>query len=262
MIRLSVCIEMIFADRPFEERMDCVAEAGLGAFEFWDWPDKDINLINERRQLHDLEVAAFIMEPRGSLVNANAPAELKKDVNRSIAIAQILGCRNLIVLVGRESSGLSRQEQHDNIVRGLKQVAPLAEDAGVTLLLEPLNVIVDHAGFYLSSSQEAFQIVEEVDSPNVKVLFDIYHQQISEGNLIANITQHLDRIGYLHAADVPGRHEPGTGEVNYANVLRQVSEAGYNGYVGLEYQPSGDSYQSLEAITEIVAAVNREEHRP
>jgi hydroxypyruvate isomerase len=183
-------------------------------------------------------------------------------VSRSIAIAQILECRNLIVLVGRESSALSRQDQYDNIVRGLKQVAPMAEDTGVTLLIEPLNVIVDHAGFFLSSSQEAFQIVKEVDSPNVRVLFDIYHQQISEGNLIANITEHLDLIGYLHVADVPGRHEPGTGEINYANVMRRVSEAGYNGYVGLEYQPSGDSFHSLRAIIEIVAAVNQEEYRP
>ena len=262
MIKLSVCIEMIFADRPFGERIDCVAEAGLGAFEFWDWPTKDISLINERRQPHNLEVAAFIMEPRGCLVNADADAELRQGISCSIATAQILGCQNLIVLVGRESSALSRQEQHDNIVHGLKQVAPLAEDAGVTLLIEPLNVIVDHAGFYLSSSQEAFQIVEEVNSPNVKVLFDIYHQQVSEGNLIANITEHLDLIGYLHAADVPGRHEPGTGEINYAKVMRQVSEAGYNGYVGLEYQPSGDSFRSLRAITEIVAAVNQKEHRP
>jgi len=262
MIKLSVCIEMIFADRPFEERIDCVAKAGLGAFEFWDWPAKDIDVVNERRQLHNLEVAAFVMEPRGRLVNADADAELGQGMSRSIATAQILGCLNLIVLVGRESSALSRQEQHDNIVRGLKQVAPLAEDAGVTLLIEPLNVTVDHAGFYLSSSQQAFQIVEKVDSPNVKVLFDIYHQQISEGNLIANITEHLDLIGYLHVADVPGRHEPGTGEINYANVMRQVNEAGYNGYVGLEYQPSGDSYQSLRTITEIAAAVNRKDHRP
>jgi hydroxypyruvate isomerase len=260
MIQLSVCIEMIFADRPFEERIDCVAQAGLGAFEFWDWPAKDIERINERRQLHNLEVAAFIMEPRGRLVNAEAQAELRQGVSRSIATAQILECRNLIVLVGRVSPALSRQEQHNNIVRGLKQVAPLAEDAGVTLLIEPLNVTVDHAGFYLSSSQEAFQMAEEVGSPNVKVLFDIYHQQISEGNLIANITGHLDRIGYLHAADVPGRHEPGTGEINYANVMRQVSQAGYNGYVGLEYRPGGDSFQSLRTITEVAATVNRKEH--
>jgi hydroxypyruvate isomerase len=262
MLKLSACIEMLFADHPFEERIDCVAKAGLGAFEFWDWLGKDINLINERRQLYDLEVAAFVMEPRGRLVNAKAPAELRQDANRSIAVAQILECQNLIVLVGRESLALSRPKQHDHIVQGLKWLAPLAEDAGVTLLVEPLNVIVDHAGFYLSSSQEAFQIVEEVGSPNVKVLFDIYHQQISEGNLTANITEHLEMIGYLHVADVPGRHEPGTGEINYANLLQQVSEAGYNGYVGLEYQPSGDSYQSLRAITEIATAINQKEQRP
>ncbi|MFW6116476.1 MAG: TIM barrel protein, partial [bacterium] len=193
MIRLSVCIEMIFADRPFAERVDCVAKAGLGAFEFWDWPSKDIALINRRRQLHDLEVAAFIMEPRGSLVKADA--ELDEAVGRSIATARTLECQNLIVLVGRELSASSRREQHNNVVRALKQVAPMAEAAGVTLLLEPLNTIVDHAGFYLSSSQEAFEIVEKVASANVKVLFDVYHQQVTEGNLTASITGHLDRIG-------------------------------------------------------------------
>jgi hydroxypyruvate isomerase len=258
-IQLSVCIEMIFTHQPFLERIDSVAQAGLSAFEFWDWPTKDVDRINERRQCHNLDVAAFIMEPRGSLVHADSPAELQDGVVRSLVTAQMLDCRNLIVLVGREIPQLSRQAQHHSIVRGLKQVAPLAEEAGVTLLIEPLNVIVDHEGFYLSSSREAFEIVQEVGSPNVKVLFDIYHQQVSEGNLIANITEHLDLIGYLHAADVPGRHEPGTGEINYANLLQQVSQAGYEGFLGLEYRPSVDSFQSIKAIADIVALVNRKE---
>lgn len=258
-IQLSVCIEMIFTHQPFLERIDSVAQAGLSAFEFWDWPSKDVNQINERRQRHSLDVAAFVMEPRGGLVRADSPAELRDGVVRSLATAQMLDCRNLIVLVGREVPQVPRQEQHDNILRGLKQVAPLAEKAGVTLLIEPLNVIVDHTGFYLSSSREAFEIVREVGSPNVKVLFDIYHQQVSEGNLIANITEHLDLIGYLHAADVPGRHEPGTGEINYASLLRQVSQAGYKGFLGLEYRPSADSFQSMKAIADIVAMVNRKE---
>jgi hydroxypyruvate isomerase len=257
-IHLSVCVEMIFTHQPFLQRIDSVAQAGLSAFEFWDWPTKDVDQINERRQRHNLDVAAFIMEPRGSLVHADSSAELRDGVIRSLVTAQTLDCRNLIVLVGREMSQLSRRAQHDNIVRGLKQVAPLAEEAGVTLLIEPLNVIVDHRGFYLSSSQEAFEIVQEVGSSNVKVLFDIYHQQISEGNLIVNLTKHLDLIGYLHAADVPGRHEPGTGEINYANLLRRVSQAGYEGFLGLEYRPSVDSFHSLKAIADIVAMVNRE----
>jgi hydroxypyruvate isomerase len=259
-INLSVCIEMIFADRPFEERIGCVAEAGLPAIEFWDWPDKDIARIDELCQRYGLQVAAFVMEPRGRLVHAEEPDQLREAVQRSIDAARALGCRNLIALVGRESPGLSRAEQHENVVRGLSEVAPLAEAAGVTLLVEPLNVLVDHAGFFLSSSQEAFQIVEEVGSANVKVLFDLYHQQVSEGNLTANIVAHLDRVGHIHAADVPGRHQPGTGEINYANVLRQVSQAGYSGYLGLEFQPSGDSFHSLQAITEIVDQVNRQEH--
>ena len=256
-IQLSVCVEMIFTHQPFLERIDSVARAGLSAFEFWDWPAKDVDQINERRQRHNLDVATFIMEPRGGLVHADSPAELQDGVARSLVTAQMLGCRNLIVLVGRQVPQVPRKPIHDNIVRGLKQVARLAEEAGVTLLIEPLNVIVDHAGFYLSSSQEAFEIIREVDSPNIKVLFDIYHQQISEGNLIANLTEHLDLIGYLHAADVPGRHEPGTGEINYANLLRHVSQAGYEGFLGLEYRPSIDSFESLKVIVDTVAMINR-----
>ena len=103
---------------------------------------------------------------------------------------------------------------------------------------------MDHAGYYLSRSDEAAEIVNSVDSPNVKILFDIYHQQISEGNLIPNIRAYQELIGHFHLADHPGRHEPGTGEINYHNVLKAIRDVGYDGFVGLEYWPSGENHEA------------------
>src|SRR4029077_17233792 len=114
-----------------------------------------------------------------------------------------------------------------------------------TVVLEPLNVLVDHAGYYLVTTAEGLEIVDEVASPNVKLLFDIYHQQISEGNVIRNLTENLAKIGHVHAADNPGRHEPGTGELNYAVIFRALDAAGYDGHVGLEYRPSTDPAETL-----------------
>ncbi len=152
------------------------------------------------------------------------------------------------VFVTGTDTGVGKTVVAAAIVAALRAGAPLCEDAGVTMVLEPLNVLVDHAGYYLVTSAEGFQIVDEVGSPAVKLLYDVYHQQITEGNLIATITANVGRIGHLHVADVPGRHEPGTGEINYRNVLRAVEAAGYAGYVGLEYQPQADPAATLATV--------------
>jgi hydroxypyruvate isomerase len=154
--------------------------------------------------------------------------------------------------VGQEIPEKPRHEQRANIVAALKAGAPIAEEAGVTLVLEPLNVLVNHKGYYLATSAEAFDILREVDSPNVKLLFDIYHQQITEGNLIANITANIGLIGHFHAADNPGRNELGTGEINYANVFKAIAATGYAGYVGLEYLPLADPAETLRGALRLL----------
>ena len=123
----------------------------------------------------------------------------------------------------------------------------------MTLVIEPLNVLVNHKGHYLSTSTEGFQILGEVGSPNIQLLFDIYHQQITEGNLIQNITRNIEKIGHFHVADVPGRHEPGTGEINYSNVFGAIVKAGYTGFVGLEMWPTIDQ---ATAIRQTLALFN------
>jgi len=144
-----------------------------------------------------------------------------------------------------------RPQQHENIVKALKRLLPIAKDAGVTLLLEPLNAI-EHPGNYLTFSSEGFQIIREVESPDVRLLFNIYHQQITEGNLTARILKNLDLIGYIRAADVPGRHEPGTGEINYNYIFKLLRARHYNGYVGLEYLPLTSADASLRTVRSII----------
>ena len=124
----------------------------------------------------------------------------------------------------------------------------MLEENGITLVLEPLNTAVDHAGYYLSSSKEAFLLAKEAGSENVKILFDIYHQQITEGDVIRSIRENISLIGHFHAAGNPGRHEIDTGELNYPNIFRVIQETGYTGYMGLEYFPVKPALEGLQKL--------------
>ena len=168
-------------------------------------------------------------------------------------MARYLNCSTIISQVGQEQPHLTREAQMQSIVDGLKACIPLLKEAGITLVIEPLNTRFDHPGYFLARSDEAFAIVREVNSPYVKVLFDIYHQQITEGNLIPNITQNAEWIGHIHMAGHPGRHEPfGRNEIHYPSVLGALKEAGYAGAVGLEYFPLMDAAESLQKLLEEV----------
>ena len=250
-IRFSVCVEMIFRELPFLERLERVAGAGLPAFEFWRMADKDVEAIRAKKDELGLACAAFMGTGGVPLVDASRRADALAALRDALGVARRLDCRTLLVTTGQAMPERSRGEQHAAVVTALREGAKLCEDAGVTLVLEPLNVLVDHKGYYLETSAEGFQILDEVGSPAVKLLYDIYHQQITEGNLISTITANVARIGHLHVADVPGRHEPGTGEINYRNVFRAIDAAGYAGYVGLEYRPTADAAATLTAVREL-----------
>jgi hydroxypyruvate isomerase len=247
-ITFSACVEMIFNDRPFLDRLHGVAAAGLPAFEFWRIADKDIEAIRAKQDQLGLTCAAFSASGGVPLVDSSRQAEFLTSLREAIRVARELGCKTLIVTTGNTLPDRSRKDQHASIVAALREAAKLCEDARRTLALEPLNVLVDHAGYYLETSAEGFQIVDEVGSPAVKLLYDIYHQQITEGNLISTVTANVAKIGHLHVADVPGRHEPGTGEINYRNVFKAIETAGYQGYVGLEYRPADDAAITLARV--------------
>ncbi len=246
-LRPSVCIDAVLADLPIHDALRIVADAQIDAFEFWCWWEKDLDELQAARDKHQLKIAAFCTKFI-SLVDPASRADYLAGLEESIAAARQLDCPTLISQVGDFRPGVPRAEQHASLVEGLKQAAPMLEDAGVTLGFEPLNELVDHAGYYLIRSDEAFQIVDEVASPRVKVVFDIYHQQISEGHLIHNITANIDKIAHFHAAGNPGRHELTVGEIHYPSVFEAIQETDYAAYVGLEYWPVKEPADGLREV--------------
>jgi len=246
-MKLSVCVDAVYHRRDTFESLKEIKGLGIGAYEFWVWWDKDLTPYRRGVEELGLDISCFctkfipLTEPdrRGSYV---------KGLEESIQAAKALGVKRLISQAGNEVSGVSRQAQQDSIVDGLKACVPLLEASGITLLLEPLNTKVDHMGYYLYSSDEAFEIVAETASPSVKVLFDIYHQQIMEGNLIARLQKNIGKIGHFHAAGNPGRHELDDGEINYKAIFTAIRETGYDGYMGLEYFPRRDPSEGLSRI--------------
>jgi hydroxypyruvate isomerase len=235
---------MFYWGEPTHTLLPMLAEAGCEAFEFWSWEGKDIDALASAMSATGMKLAGFLTK-HNNLVDANERGSYIAGLKESLAVAERLSCKTLITTVGQRIEGVSGEAQLTSIIGGLRQAAPLAEDAGVTLVVEPLNQL-NHPGYFLSRSDTAFQIISEVNSRSVKLLYDIYHQQITEGNLISAITANIGSIGHFHIADVPGRHDPGSGEINYINVVSKIAEAGYDGYIGLEYAPIGDKIESFK----------------
>jgi hydroxypyruvate isomerase len=258
-MKFSLCLEMIYPDLDFSKRAVKVRDKGFSAVEFWAWTDKDLNAFN-RLVEEGLKIATFSGQRKGSLLDPQDWEVYRAEVEAAISVAKRLGCDRLMLLTqellpdgsGRPApSRLGRAEQRASIVRGLKVLAPLAERQEITLLLEPLNIRVDHPGYFLDSGREGFAIIQEVGSPRVRLLYDIYHLEVMQRNSTDVLLTHLPLVGHIHIADVPGRHEPGTGELDFFKILQAVGEQGYPGTVGFEFSPSAGSDEALDRILEL-----------
>jgi hydroxypyruvate isomerase len=247
-MKFSVCTDAIFSDMKTADAMKIVKDCGFSAVEFWNWWDKDLDAIAAAHRELGVEVAAFCTRFI-SLTDPSKREAFVQGLKDTLEAAKKLECKTLIAQVG-DDTGARRDFQHQSIIDGLKACAPLLEEAGVTLTIEPLNTRVNHIGYYLWSSEEGADIIDAVGSPNVKMLFDYYHQQIMEGDLVRRSIAVLGRIGHIHTAGTPGRHELTDGEVNYPCIFRALEEAGYNGYVGLEYFPLEDAQAGLKALAQ------------
>lgn len=245
----SPSLEAVFrgSSLSLEQRIETVARCGYRAFEIWGWSEQTIQTIVQTKERLGLTLASMCTR-MASLVDPAQRDTYIAGLRESIDAAGKLGCRFLISQTGNKLPGVPRERQRQTMIDGLKRCAPYLEEAGVTLIVEPLNTKVNHPGHYLVHAAEAFEVVAAVDSPQVKVVYDIYHQQISEGDLIPTIRAGIGHIAYFHAADHPGRNEPGTGEIHYPNVLEAIRHTGYSGYIGLEYIPLGDPEASLLAL--------------
>jgi hydroxypyruvate isomerase len=251
MLRYAANLTMLFNEVPFLERFERAAAAGFRAVEFLFAHNVDQAGVERELRRHDLELVLFDPEAgdfpagdRGYLCDPGRTDHLLKTIEVAILTAGRLGCRRLNVLAGNRADGIGDAEMRRTVVGNLKRAAPLARAAGITLLIEALNTW-ESPRYFLDHSRLGLDLVREVGEPNVRFQYDCYHLQRMEGQLIDGLTRNLEWIGHVQIADVPGRHEPGTGEINYANVLGALEAAGYAGYVGLEYRPSAKTEDSL-----------------
>jgi hydroxypyruvate isomerase len=257
--KLSVRVEPLFRNLKLEQQMEKVAEAGYQGFEFGNWRDADPIAITRLKNKLGLECACIVgnkaVNPKGmTLTDPRDRDGFLTEIKASAEAAQRFETKRMVVLTGNEMSGMSRDRQRQNIVEGLKAAHGIVAPRGLTMILEPLNTLVDHQGYYLNHTAEAFQILREVDSPFLKILFDIYHVQIMDGNLIETIRSNIAAIGHFHVGDVPGRHEPGTGEINYGNVFKAIQKTGFYGFVAMEYRPSKDPMETLREVRALYKA--------
>ena len=244
----SACIPALFGEKTAREALSAARDAGLKHYEFWGWNQEQIGAFFSAQEELGMTPVAMCTTFH-ELTDPNGREAYVEGIRKTIPVCEKLGCKNIISQVGPERSDISRQAQHRSIVAGLKAAAPYVEEAGLTLVFEPLNTRIDHVGYYLWSADEAFEIEEEVGSPNVKVLLDLYHQYVMDDLDIDKIVANIDRIGHFHMAGYPGRHEPLIhSEVDYAAILRAIREAGYAGAVGLEYMPVHPAAEGLKTL--------------
>lgn len=247
--RFAVNVEMWFRKLPFLDRFRQSAALGFPAVEFWPYEGKDIDAIAKLSQELNLAIAQFTVW--GFTPGMNDPKnhdKLVKKIAEGCQVAKRLNCSKMTVVGGNDQPGMTQEQMHENIIVGLKKVAPIAEEHQVMLILEPMNIRVDHKGHCLYGSPAAVRICREVNSKMVKINWDLYHMHISEGDLCGHLQEGFDQVGYLQLADHPGRHEPGTGEIFYPRVLRAAYELGYRDFVGLECNPATTELAAAEAV--------------
>ena len=247
--RFAVNVEMWWRGLPFLDRIRQAVAFGFPAVEFWPWRGKDLEALVALRGELGFEIAQFTAW--GFSPGLNDPANhdaFEQEIAESLVVAKRLGARKMTVVGGNDQAGMSQAEMHDAIITGLERVAPRAEAADVMLILEPMNGRVDHPGHCLYGSPDAIRICREVGSTHVKINWDLYHMQISEGDLCGRLRDGIEQVGYLQLADHPGRNEPGTGEIHYARVLREAHALGYRDYVGLECSPATDELTAARNV--------------
>ncbi|KPK86644.1 MAG: hypothetical protein AMS27_04560 [Bacteroides sp. SM23_62_1] len=244
MINFSPCLDIFFNNLPFPERIGKVAGIGYRHFEFWSWWDKDVDEIIEAAEKNKVKCAAFCTKFI-SLVDAGKRNEYLDGLGETIEVAEKLGASVIISQVGNEIMSINRDIQLVSMMDGLRKAAKMLQDTDLVLAIEPLNILYDHPGYFLSKSSEAYFVIRSIDDRHIKMLFDIYHQQITEGNLINNIRDYFSDIAHFHAADHPGRHEIGIGEINYPNIFKTLVDLDYTGCVGIELWPLNKDHTAV-----------------
>lgn len=253
----SACIEPMYSELPFLARFQAAKNDGFDFVEFWNWKDKDLDAVKAAAETAGIGISGFNGDADYSLIDPAQRELYLNSLRQSAAAAKKLGARSITIhsnALGEGGIVLNRYEELSGTVKletmyeTLTECAKIAEESGIRMNLEPLNVVTDHVGNFLTTTRMAAELTRRIGSPKLKVLYDVYHMQLNEGNLCANIRAFGDQFGHIHVADAPGRHEPGTGEIDYPQVFACLEEIGYQGLIGFELIPAADTAKAVEAI--------------
>lgn len=241
---------MMFSQLAFYDRIEAVKACGLDTVEFWKWSNKDIDRIKKS----GVKVSVFNMDStdeslsydlsRG-ILNDGRTADFVRALKESCPVYQALNAKALIVLIGENAPYCE-----ENVLKCLKEALPVLERENITLVIEPLNT-QDRKGYAMPYASPVFSLLRKLNHPHVKMLYDIYHQNRMGDFNLEEIRSHIGLIGHFHVADVPGRHEPGTGTVDYVSILRDIDRMPYDGYIGLEYRATVDDRDTLGFLEEV-----------
>ena len=256
--KISVMLWTVFRDLPFEQRLQKVAEAGyrnvelVGEYE--KWSEADFHRVNSARKALGINFDCTAGIKHGVSVPDDREGVLT-ELRQALPIMEQLDCPAMILLSGNRVPGMPLETQHQSCIETLKAAAGVIEGKSINgqplrLLLETIDP-EENPQYYLTEIAEALQVVASVNHPQVRLLYDFYHQQIAAGNLIANLEKSLPHLGLVHIADVPGRHLPGTGEINYENIFRKLVDLNYTGVVAMEFLPEGDPVAQLRSAREM-----------
>lgn len=267
MFKKSVHIDLFYQELPFEKRFEAAKNDGFDAIElYWGWEGRDLKQLRNLADANGLEISAISADlPKDAMISMCDPAQKEvylESVKRSLEASKILGNKVIIAHAAAidnkppyNALALTEDYSYNRKLCAmydvLKTIAPWGEEMGITFVLEPLSEIA-HSGYFLKDSKMCADLVEAVDSPAVKMLYDAYHAYLEEGKLCETISKYVKNFGLFHVADAPGRHEPGTGAVNWKNVLKHLNNEGYQGYVSFELYPKSTSEEAIKAIKEVL----------
>ena len=243
--KISIMLWTVFRDLPFEQRLEKVSEAGFHHVElvreFKDWADADYKRVHQTKHRLGITFDTTAGMSHG-VGNPQERDAMLKDLQGMVTICEKLECPRLIVMSGNVVPGMTHNQQHQSCIEGLKR-------KNITILVENIDP-EENPKYFLTSVAEGFEILRAVNHPQVKFLYDFYHEQIAEGNLIEKMEKNIDLVEVFHIADVPHRHQPGTGEINYTNIYRKMVELKYDKYIAMEFMPVGDPIKILRAARE------------
>lgn len=256
-LRKCACIDTLYTELEWKDRFQAAKDDGFEAVEFWDWRIRDLEETRDSAKKANIAISGFNGDADYSLVDPAHKEKYLEYLAQSIDYAKKVGSASVTIHSNALGEGGVVVNHYDNLSDTVKlcsmydtllACAKMAEEAEININLEALNITTDHVGNFLKYTQMSAEICRLINSPRLKLLYDVYHMQLNEGCICDTILNYVDQFGHVHIADAPGRHEPGTGEINYKKVIKHLEECGYKGYVGYELFPLENTKEAVKAI--------------